>query len=289
MSNKIYDPNGTFEQKLEYTKELIHCWVDSWGVDGVYVSFSGGLGSTVLLHIVRELYPNIEGVFNNTGLEYPEIISHVRTFDNIRELRPKKNFKQVIEEYGWPIISKEQSQFIREFRNAKCESQRERRWTGNKWGQGKISEKWKYLVCCPFKISDVCCNHLKKNPSKKFEKETGKHPFLGNMASESSFRLQNLARYGCNAYDSKRPISKPLSYWVQGDLWEYIKINDVKYSEIYDKGFDRTGCMFCLFGIHLDKGENRLQLMKVTHPKQYDYIINKLGAGEVLDCIKVKY
>lgn len=278
----------TFEDKLEYTKELIHCWYEAW--DGnVYVAFSGGLGSTVLLHIIRSLYPDVKGVFNNTGLEYPEIIQHVRTFDNIVELRPKKNFKEVIDQYGWPIISKEQSQFIQQYNNAKSEKTKNTRLNGNKWGRGKISEKWKYLIDAPFNISEVCCNHLKKNPAKIFEKESGLMPFLGNMAQESAFRAQNLKIYGCNSYEKKRPSSKPLSYWTQDDLWNYIKQNDVKYSKIYDMGYTRTGCMFCMFGVHLEKFPNRFQKMQLTHPHQYDFIINKLNGGDVLDYIKVNY
>lgn len=59
--------------KVAMTKTRIREWVKEYGTDGVYVSFSGGKDSTVLLHIVRELYPNIEPVFVDTGLEYPEI------------------------------------------------------------------------------------------------------------------------------------------------------------------------------------------------------------------------
>ena len=66
-------------------------------------------------------------------------------------------------------------------------------------------------------------------------------------------------------------------------------MHSIAYSEIYDMGEKRTGCMFCMFGVHLEKGENRFQRMKKTHPKQYDYCINKLGCGEVLDFIGVEY
>ncbi len=59
------------EMKVLKTKQRIREWVQHYGTDGVYVSFSGGKDSTVLLHIVRELYPDIEAVFVDTGLEYP--------------------------------------------------------------------------------------------------------------------------------------------------------------------------------------------------------------------------
>ena len=96
--------------KIRMTKRRIRDWVDEYGEDGVYVSFSGGKDSTVLLHIAREMYPNIKACFVDTGLEYPEIRKFVKTFDNVDWVRPKKHFKQVCEEYGFPIISKEVSE-----------------------------------------------------------------------------------------------------------------------------------------------------------------------------------
>jgi hypothetical protein len=78
----------------------------------VYVSFSGGKDSTVLLHIARQIIPDIKAAFSNTGLEYPEIQQFVKTFDNVDILRPKMNFHQVLTEYGYPLISKEVAEAI---------------------------------------------------------------------------------------------------------------------------------------------------------------------------------
>lgn len=99
--------------KVQLTKQRIREWVHKYGEDGVYVSFSGGKDSTVLLHIVRGMYGDvIPGVFVDTGLEYPEIREFVRTFDNIVWLKPKKNFRKIIEDYGYPFISKEVSECV---------------------------------------------------------------------------------------------------------------------------------------------------------------------------------
>jgi hypothetical protein len=82
---------------------------------------------------------------------------------------------------------------------------------------------------------------------------------------------------------------------------KYIKQFNIPYASIYGDivenehgklmttGVSRTGCMFCMFGVHLEKNPNRFQRMAVTHPKQYDYCINKLGCGKVLDYIGVDY
>ena len=96
--------------KVKKTQQRIREWVDHFGKNGVYVSFSGGKDSTVLLNLVREMYKSVPGVFFDTGLEYPEIRDFVRQFDNIEWLKPKKTFKKVIEENGYPFISKEVSE-----------------------------------------------------------------------------------------------------------------------------------------------------------------------------------
>ena len=82
--------------KVLLTKQRIREWVNEFGTDGVYVSFSGGKDSTVLLDIVRSVYPSIPAVFSDTGLEYPEIRDFVRTFENVEWVKPEMSFKQVI-------------------------------------------------------------------------------------------------------------------------------------------------------------------------------------------------
>ena len=98
--------------KIRMTKSRIRQWINEYGEDGVYVSFSGGKDSTVLLHLVREDYPNVKAVFVDTGLEYPEIRQFVKNFDNVEWLKPKMGFKQVIQKYGYPFISKEVSECV---------------------------------------------------------------------------------------------------------------------------------------------------------------------------------
>lgn len=106
----------SLDLKIRKTQQRIREAVNRYGVDGMYVSFSGGKDSTVLLHIVRELYPDTEAVFCNTGLEYPQVRKFALSFENVRKVEPKMRFDEVIRQYGYPFIGKEAAERIQNAR-----------------------------------------------------------------------------------------------------------------------------------------------------------------------------
>lgn len=407
--------------KIRMTEHRIRAWVDEYGIDGVYVSFSGGKDSTVLLDIARRLYPEIKAVFVDTGLEYPEIRQFVKRFNNVDWLKPRITFMQVIEKYGYPFISKEVSECVygakkflarggyRLFYRKGCgsgEGQKEEvsvrvQQTHGTWkvcadqrvgGQTTSIESlgdWESIPvrakilfgimtkgnipsgarsrfsCERYKffledgapeISSECCKVMKKAPVHTYTRRTGRKPITAQMASESRLRTQQWLKNGCNGFDMKSPISNPMSFWTEQDVLMYIRnaqdeydrnlrlcnmkvgsarerrkrkecrkwvrnhqrleicsvygrivsddeesgqmtiydmdsgIFDLERPTLYTTGCERTGCMFCGYGCHLEKSPNRFEKMKVTHPKQYEYIMKPkekggLGYKEVIDWI----
>lgn len=292
----------SLQRKIQVTQTRIIEWYQKWN-GNVYISFSGGKDSTVLLDLVRRIYPEVPAVYVDTGLEYPEIRDFVKTIDNVTWLRPEMNFKEVILKYGYPIISKEQSAFIQEYRTTKSEKLKKIRLEGNKYGRGKISKKWRFLIDAPFLIGDKCCDIMKKNPAKKYEKKTGLHPYIGTMTEESAQRKSNWIKYGCNAFEKTRPTSQPLSFWTEQNILQYIRDYNIDYAKevyggivenenglLHTTGCQRTGCEFCLYGAQCEKGTGRLERIKEMHPKRYEFIMrpvyeNGLGYKEVVDYI----
>lgn len=163
-------------------------------------------------------------------------------------------------------------------------------------------KKWLPLVYIPVKISHRCCGVMKKAPLHTYQKTNKVVPILGTMAQESRIRRQGWIRKGCNAYDGDKSMSTPMAFWTEQDVLEYIAKYGLEIASVYgdvvsmDKhgeicpalditghiptgcklcttNAERTGCMFCGFGLHLEKGETRFQKLKRTHPKQYDYCI----------------
>lgn len=286
---------------------------------------------------------DVPAVFVNTGLEYPEIQRFVKDIKagkypcfnpNVEIRRPEIRFDEVLKLYGYPVVSKRVSAYVSTAKRHP-DSKRARLIRGEEWTKFVTGGKWTYLIDSPFPISDQCCNVMKKKPAKKYAKETGRKPMTGQMACESTSRENLWMKNGCNGFDLKEPISNPMSFWTEQDVLHYLKKYDVPYASVYGDiqvkppegtdegqmnvidylgcyepedilettGCKRTGCIFCMFGCHLEKAPNRFQMLKETHPRQYEYCIgggemvdgkwqpNKegLGLGKVLDYIGVKY
>lgn len=273
-----YRQSWTLEQKIDHSVGVVSAFLSK--VNGkAYISYSGGKDSGVMLDIIRRFVDcNIPAVFCNTGNEYPEVIKFVRQIENLITIHPKIHIRQVIEKYGFPLISKEQSRYINQAKHTKSEKLLNIRLHGGEKGIGKIAEKWKFLINAPFDISEKCCDYLKKKPFEKFHKETGLFPFIGTMAGESRLRLQKWLRQGCNSFESNMIASYPLSIWTQADVWAYIRKFNLPYSPVYDMGIKRTGCMFCGFGCHF-KDDIRFSFLKETKPKIYNHFMQMTNNG----------
>lgn len=292
--------------KIIMSKQRIRAWYEYFD-GGVYISFSGGKDSTVLLNLAREVYSDIPAVFCNTGLEYPEIVKFVRQQSNTEIVRPEINFADVIDTYGYPIISKETAKTINEAKRGletggnKCAFAIKKMRGEALNGKGEKSQfncdKWAFMLEAPFDVSHKCCVVMKEKPLGEYGKKTGRKAMLGTMAAESRNRAMKWKKYGCNAWQAKKQISTPLAFWTENDILQYLKEREIPYAPVYGEiaedgelpgqmwiegyvppklkttGCARTGCIFCGFGCHLEGEPNRYQRLKKTHPTLYDYCI----------------
>lgn len=159
---------------------------------------------------------------------------------------------------------------------------------------------------------------MKKSPLAKYETANQLKPIIATMAEESAVRKQAWLRVGCNAFTGSHPHSAPMSFWTEQDVLHYIVEHHLPIAPVYGSiqgvdandnpvimaenygyfdcdnewhdgidqlklkcsGCQRTGCIFCGFGLHLDKGESRFQRLAKSHPKQYEYC---MGGGQWVD------
>ena len=273
------------DSKIVQTRYLIRQAVMEFGLDKVYISYSGGKDSTVLSHIAKSMYPDILHLFANTTNEYPETLQHIKwekeeNNTNIISVIPRDvhgevwTFKKVVDQYGYPMFSKRISNAIRTYQHALSCITRQH-------SIDYIDRNFKkYSKFKDLPISDKCCDKLKKEPLRRKAKELGLEcAILGILASESYQREKEWLEHGCNVfYERKDNQCRPLSFWTDDDILEYISRYNVRIPKLYDMGYARNGCMYCGFGVHLEpKGGNRFQRLKNTHPVQYEYFIKNFG------------
>lgn len=243
------------EYKEIITYGKIEEWFTAW--DGkVYVSFSGGKDSTVLAYLAANWLAHFRTppwplnlVFVNTGLEYPEIQKFVNEYTdwlrkkfphvtiNLTRLRPKMNIRQVVRKYGYSIVSKDVAAAVADARHNPngLRMKRLRGESVRKDGQPSVynCEKWEFLLDAPFLISDKCCSAMKKSPLKTYAHKTGQQATSAVMAEESRLRMTYWLKSGCNAFEGKRPMGKPMSFWTEQDVLRFIVDHQLPYASVY--------------------------------------------------------
>ena len=264
--------------------------------NNIYVSYSGGKDSTVLSHLARNIQPDVLHIFSNTSCEYPETLEHIKWEKesngmNIIIVRPYDkygkpwNFKRVVTDVGFPMFSKVVANAIRTYRRAMTEKTRQNSYD-------YIFRRFKrFLEYKDVNISDKCCEKLKKSPLRQAARKLHMEcAVIGTLAEESRQRELDWINYGCNVFDVRKDNQcRPLSFWTEKDIYDYIELYNLKISNLYSMGYTRNGCMFCGFGIEydLENGKNRFERLANTHPKSYQYLVNNFS--DILESCNIKY
>lgn len=263
--------NYSLDEKIEKTISVLEEAERTFGLEHMACCDSLGKDSAVLSHIIRHQWKkDVLHIFSNTTCEFPETLQEAKYKAleegvNIVMVSPKVSFNQVVKTEGFPMISKNVSKSIRIYNRTKSE---ETAWKIKDYMERRET-KWVPALGCPF--SDRCCDKLKKEPMRRFQKAFGiECAIVGTTAEESRQRTKEWIATGCNSFNGNNPKSMPLSIWTEKDIWEYIRKYNVKVNSLYDLGYERNGCLYCGFGVHLQKnGKNRIQMLKKTHPYAY--------------------
>jgi 3'-phosphoadenosine 5'-phosphosulfate sulfotransferase (PAPS reductase)/FAD synthetase len=307
--------NWSFETKILKSQAKIIETYQHYG-GNVCVNFSGGNDSSVLIDLARRAFPDIPAVFCDTGIEYPDILGIVKSYPNVDIVRPylcgkdkcvnciDGCFGKAVRTVGWNFPSKDTALALYYARKGSNWAIKSFQGLNNDGTESEYRKnhyyKWAYLIESHFVFSDKCCKLLKESVLDKYHKETKTVPILGITAGESFRRKQSWYKTGCNAFDTEKPQSKPLSFWLQTDILRYIKEFNIPYAKnlygeiVQDKNgnytttkMKQTGCSLCPTGCHLDK-PNKYQSIIPQYPDLWAKA-ERLGLFEMLDYIGVPY
>jgi 3'-phosphoadenosine 5'-phosphosulfate sulfotransferase (PAPS reductase)/FAD synthetase len=285
-----------YDQKCEHAEKVIRMALEmdqKWAV-----SYSGGRDSTVLSHIM--IYgmglTHVPHVMSNTRMEYPESVKMVNQwFTRLRALgvdchtvfpaaRPNVLWKEI----GVPLWSKEIAYKYRKF--ARSDSDKI-----SPHVPANLHDKFRQAKAAGLKITEKCCDHLKKKPMHKWDKTMGVTAhFTGVRCSESRARrlawIQKGALYQAITHHNMW-IANPLAFWTEDDVVRYLKDNELVVLKP-DTVNGGSGCVTCLFGSMAREQEgvpNAMQDLKTRNPKMWKEALDGWGYREVLDTLQVPY
>ena len=332
-----------YKHKVAHAKKLVYDFYGHPEVQGNCCISVGGLDSITLTLMIRSMGFTAEQIpaVSVSALE-DKSIQKVHKAIGVQTLKPCKSKRQVIEEYGYPIISKEIANRIRILQNPSQKNATIRHamitgetghFGGNqKDSRMKLADKWLRLFggadpegaelgykAAPFAVSDQCCYWLKEKPMQDYQKESGRFPFLGLMASEGGRRAFALKHWGCNYVSPTVKRSAPFASFMREDVLRLALEMDAWYQEhwselnpdpaqkvdtvipsIYGKICEtggvlettkakRTGCSMCAFGVQLEARPNRFDRLYESNPKEWEYYMYTMGFGKVLSYIGVEW
>ncbi len=250
------------EEKIRNSVDLIGTVLEKHQRPVVACSF--GKDSMVMLHLVRQLRPDVDVVYNNTGVEFPENVTFARRMGeewslNMHVTRPETTFWKVVDQYGWPLLGKD------------C--------------YGRARQKWARAEA---RISAKCCEVLKEKPSNKLIAGLGADVILlGTLATESRNRRFRWMEHGEYFQNKRENFWKchPIATWTEADVWAYHELHQIPHCPIYDMGHKRNGCWPC--GMDIKFKDNHLSVLRQTHPRLWRFLMVDKGLGKELMKLKL--
>jgi len=238
----------SFASKLNSTRNLIKRLLSEHEKPVVACSF--GKNSMVVLHLVYQFNPNVNVLFNDTLVEYPDTYEFKKIITpnwniNLIQTKPIKTFWWIVKNYGFPLYSRKGYQ----------------------------------------DASKYCCLYLKEYP---IEKVLRTHNFdlyfTGLSRHESRLREFSAKKYGNYFYSKRHKHWKchPIQDWTDDDVWKYHEIYNLPHNSLYDKkapdGFIvRTGCWCCTIPIRFGK----IEFLRKNYPHLWRLLIKK-GLGRLI-------
>lgn len=295
--------------KKRYAAVRVREFISECDVRGLNTHVSvGGLDSITLLLFIRSLGYDIPAV--SVSVLEDKSIQHIHKQLGVISLSPLKSKTSILQDFGFPVLSKEIAAKIETLQNPteKNKTVRHAIITGETGEYGgyrkgtrmKLSQKWLTLFGGyenesegvkyqkpPFRVSSKCCEFLKEKPCDLWAKENNSVPFLGLMASEGGRRQKSLMINGCNYFGKSTIRSAPFAIFDRQDLLRLAVELNVPVPEVYGtiernengKYFttkaQRTGCSMCGFGIHLEKRPHRFDRLYESNPAEWDFWMNR--------------
>lgn len=206
-------------------------------------AFSGGKDSLVNYMMCVKSNINFTPIYSLTSVDPPEVYNFI-----IKVFNPWAELK------GYPkVIINKYNKFTEKRAKGKM--------------TGKEITMWTLLAnrtIPPTRLTRYCCDELKERTGDK-----GDTVFTGVRWEESRKRsTQKMV----NFWKDKKMV-RPIVDWTEVEVWSYILKNNIPYCELYDKGWNRVGCIGCPLGSNMKKELEAYPKYKENYIRAFDKMV----------------
>jgi phosphoadenosine phosphosulfate reductase len=221
--------------------------------EGYWLAYSGGKDSIVIKRLAEMAGVKFKAHYSCTSVDPPELVRFIKADKTVSFDIPHKDGKPIT---MWNLIPKK-----------------------------KIP---------PTRLMRYCCSELKESQGKGFITVTGvrwaessnrknNQDLINIFTKKKENRLlltmdnDENRRTVESCYRTQKTLLNPIIDWLDEDVWEFIKAENIPYCSLYDEGYKRLGCIGCPIGTTKSREREfeRYPKYKSNYIKSFEKMLNQ--------------
>lgn len=205
--------------------------------EGYYVADSGGKDSTCVVKLCEMAGVKFDAHYNATTIDPPQLVRFIRKNHPKTEIeKPEYTMRELIVKKQFPPL-RTQRYCCAELKEPKGIGHVVV--TGVRWAESRNRKNNQGIVTIPKVPKSL---HNAADLSGAEPNRTSKNGLILNTDNDESRRMVEMC------YRTHETLVNPIIDWTDEDVWEFVRLYNVPYCELYDFGFKRLGCVSCPLG-----------------------------------------
>lgn len=238
--------------------------------EGYYLAFSGGKDSVCIKALADMAGVKYDAHYSVTSVDPPELVAFIRDKypDVSRDIPHDKDGKPIT---MWNLIPKKKMPPTRLARYC-CAVLKESAGkgritvTGVRWAESLRRKENQGVILLREASKD-----FKDNPNLYINSQGG--VVLNDDNDENRRTVEH-------CYRTRKTLLNPIVDWTDEDVWEFIKIYNVPYCELYDKGYKRLGCIGCPMSTTAEAELERYPKYKKAYIRAFDKMLENFNCKQ---------
>lgn len=235
--------------------------------DGYHLAFSGGKDSVVIKRLADMAGVKYDAHYNVTSVDPPELVRFIKEKypDVSRDVPRDAEGKPIT---MWSLIPKKLIPPLRQKRYC-CVKLKEGNGfgrivvTGVRWAESANRTGNHGMVTMPTK-GEFTAKIAEDNADVQMTHRGG---VILNNDNDAARRVVE------QCYTKTKTMLNPIIDWTDGDVWEFIRAENIPYCGLYDCGYKRLGCIGCPMNTTAEAELERYPKYRAQYVRTFDKML----------------